>query len=202
MKKILSFMATITLCLLVLITATSCSSKNQIKEFKEKLDKDNNYQVAVTMSDLPVFGTLTMTIKVDGNIEYCPSILFSDEMYIETVDDVHYSYTKDEEGKWIKTKVEDLEGETSEVYTEEDLNELFNPDKYEKVKGEKNTYKQKADADFKNFEDVKIVFKDNTCTIEMSSTVEGMTIGMKFVFSKIGEIELTLPEVNDSSDLK
>ncbi len=197
MKKILSFMAMFSLCLLVLITGASCSSKNPIKEFKEKMDKENNYELAVTMSDVPLFGSLSTTLKVDGNIQYTRASMFGEEVeaYVETVDGVQYGYAKDEEGNWVKEKVDVTGDETSEMYDEEALNELFNPDNYEKVKGEKNTYKQKADVDLENFADVKIVFKDDTCTIEMSSTAEGITMGVKFVFSNVGKVKLTLPEV-------
>ena len=61
------------------------------------------------------------------------------------------------------------------------------------TKDKENTYKQKKDVTFDNFEDVTITIEEDSCTIEMMSTDEGY--GVKLVISKIGEIELTLPTV-------
>ena len=174
---------------------SSCSFKHPIENFKDKMSEADSYQMSITMSDVPLFGTFTMTTKVDGNIQYTPAVMFNDEEYTETVGDVEYKYTKDESGKWTKTKVEDTEDDSSSSYGDDSLNKLFNPDNYEKVKGEENTYKQKDDVDFEDYENVKITIEDDSCTIEMSSISDGMTFGVKIVISKIGEIELTLPKV-------
>ena len=195
MKKALSFLIIVSLCLSMLMMVTSCSSKHPIEEFKEKMEKADSYQMSITMSDVPFLGTFTITTKVDGNIQYTPAVMFNEEEYIETVGDVEYKYTKDDSGKWTKTKVEDTDDDSSSIYGDDSLNKLFNPDNYEKVKGEENTYKQKDDVDFEDYENVKITIEDDSCTIEMSAISEGMTFGVKIVISKIGEIELTLPEV-------
>lgn len=195
MKKTLSFLIIVSLCLSMLMLATSCSSKHPIEEFKEKMEKADSYQMSITMSDVPFLGTVTMTAKVDGNIQYIPATMINEEVYTETVGDVEYQYTKDDSGKWTKTKVENTVDDTSSIYDDDSLNKLFNPDNYEKVKGEENTYKQKDDVDFENYENVKITIEDNSCTIEMSASLQGMTFGLKIVVSKIGEIELTLPTV-------
>ena len=151
--------------------------------------------MSVTMSDMPFFGTFTITTEVDGNIQYTPAVMFNEEEYTETIGDVEYKYTKDDSGKWTKTKLEDAEDDSSSIYGDGSLNKLFDPSNYEKVKGEENTYKQKEDVDFEDYENVKITIGDDSCTIEMSSISDGMTFGVKIVISKIGEIELTLPKV-------
>ena len=173
---------------------TSCSSKHPIDEFKEKMEKADNYQMSITMSDVPLFGTFTMTTKVDGNIQYTPAVMFSEEEYTETVDGIKYKYTKDDSGKWTKEK-EETNDDDSSIYGDESMAKLFNPDNYEKVKGEENTYKQKSDVTFDDYEDVKITIEDDSCTIEMKAISDGMTFGVKIVISKIGEIELMLPNV-------
>ena len=194
MKKALSFLIVVSLCLSMLLTATSCALfKHPIEKFNDKMEKADSYQITITMSDVPFLGTITMTTKVDGNIQYSPTTLISEEEYIETDGDVEYKYSKNELGKWVKEKVTDKDD--SEVFDEESFEELFNPKNYEKVKGEKNTYQQKDDVDFDEFKDVKITIEDDSCTIEMSVTSEGVTFNMEIVVSKIGEIELTLPEI-------
>ena len=196
MKKALSFLIIVSLCLSMLMLVTSCSSKHPIEEFKEKMEKADSYQISITLSDVPLLGTFTMTTKVDGNIQYTTAVLFNEEEYTETVGDVEYKYTKDDSGKWTKTKVENTEEDSSSIYEDDSLNKHFNPDNYEKVKGEENTFKQKDDVDFGNYENVKITIEDNSCTIEMSAISGGVTFGAKIVISKIGEIELTLPTVD------
>lgn len=194
MKKVISLLIVLATCLSILMAFTSCSSKHPIDEFKEKMEKADSYQMSITMSDVPFFGTFTMTTKVDGNIQYIPAVMFSEEEYTEIVDDVKYKYTKDDSGKWTKEK-EETNDDDSSVYGDESLAKLFNPDNYEKVKGEENTYKQKSDVTFDDYEDVKITIEDDSCTIEMKAISEGMTFGVKIVISKIGKIELTLPQV-------
>ena len=194
MKKVISILIVIATCLSLLMAFTSCSSKHPIDEFKEKMEKSDSYQMSITMFDVPLFGTFTMTTKVDGNIQYTPAVMFSEEEYVETVGDVKYKYTKDDSGKWTKEK-EETNDDDSSIYGDESMEQLFNPDNYEKVNGEENTYKQKSDVTFNDYEDVKITIEDNSCTIEMNAISDGMTFGVKIVISKIGEVELTLPKV-------
>lgn len=192
MKKIISTSFVLVLCLSMLLAVTSCSSAHPISEFKDKMTAAESYQMSVTMSNVPLFGTFTMTTKVDGNIQYTPAVMFNEEEYTETVGDVQYKYTKNDEGKWIKTQSE-AEEDSSGITSDESMDDLFNPQNYKKVKGEKNTYKQKEDVTFDNFKDVIMTVEENSCTIEMVST-EGYDV--KLVVSKIGEIELTLPVVD------
>ena len=194
MKKVISLLIVLATCLSTLMAFTSCSSKHPIDEFKEKMEKADSCQMSITISDVPLFGTFTMTTKVDGNIQYTPAVMFSEEEYTETVDGVTYKYTKDDSGKWTKEK-EETNDDDSSVYGDESLAKLFNPDNYEKVEGEENTYKQMSDVTFDDYEDVKITIEDDSCTIEMKAISDGMTFGVKIVISKIGKIELTLPKV-------
>ena len=197
MKKTLSRLLAAVLCLSVLITAASCSSetKHPLKAFYDKMEKAENYQLVMTMIDVPFLGTYTVTGKFDGNIEYTAATLFTEEEYIEKDGDVEYKYTKDDSGKWTKTKVEKTEESEEDMLDEEFSKQLFNPENYEEVEGEKNTYKQKSDVKFDECENVKIKVEDESCTIEMSVTSEGMTLNVKLVISEIGKIELKLPEV-------
>ena len=95
-KKTITLLLAFVLCVSVLLAATSCSKEHPIEAFKNKMETTDSYQMSMTRSDVPVFGTFTMTTKVDGNIEYTPAGLLSEEEFIETVGDVAYKYTK----KW------------------------------------------------------------------------------------------------------
>lgn len=192
MKRIISLSLVMMLCASLLFAATSCAAKHPIEEFKDKMAAEKNYQMTITLTNIPLFGTMTVTTKVDGNITYTPAVMFNEEEYTETVDGVEYKYTKNDDGKWTKTKVE-VDEDSSEIADDESMQQLFNPENYEKVKDEKNTYKQKKDVTFDNFEDVVMTIDEDSCTIEMTATEGGY--GAKIVISKIGEIDLTLPTV-------
>ena len=192
MKKFVSLFLTLMLCISMMLIVTSCGTKHPIEKFKNKMADADSYQMSVTMSNVPLFGTITMTTKVDGNIQYNPAFMFNKEEYIETVGDTKYKYTKNEDGTWSKAQDTEEEDDSS-VTSDKTMEELFNPDNYEKVKDKENTYKQKKDVTFDNFEDVTITIEEDSCTIEMMSTDAGY--GAKLVISKIGEIELTLPTV-------
>ena len=79
MKKTILLLLVVGTCLSLLMTMTSCSFKHPIDEFKEKMEKADSYQMSVTMSDVPFLGTFTMAIKVDGNIQYTPAVMFNEE---------------------------------------------------------------------------------------------------------------------------
>jgi len=195
MKKIVSVLFIIVMCITLLAGLMSCSSKHPIAQFEEKMKKADSYQIAMIMSNIPLLGTLTMTVKVDGNIQYSPSFLNNQEEYIEIVGNEKYKYTKSYSGKWTKTK-ETSTNEVKGILDENSMKELFNPANYEKVNGEENIYKQKSDVIFDEYEDVQITIREDSCTIEMNSNSSGITLGVKMVISKLGEIELKLPEVD------
>lgn len=187
MKKVLSLL----LCLVVVLSTLSvisCSSKHPIEEMKEKItESGKNAQIQITMSNVPVLGTVTTTKQFDNNIRYEPAFLVYGEAYYETVGDVEYKYTKDADGKWTK--------EETEPSDEDGILSLLNPESYEEVSGEENTYKQKSDVTFEEYENVTLKIDDNSCTINAQVTSDGVVCDVKIVISKIGEIDLTLPEV-------
>lgn len=185
-KKIISFTLALTLLSMVLMV-TSCGAKHPIEKFRNKLSDAGSFEARITMSDIPYFGTITQKIKVDGNIQYTYASVFNEANYTRKVGDAIYKYTKNEDGTWSKTR--DVDETDDSVW-----DELFNPDNYEKVKDQKNTYKQKKDVSFDEIADVVMIIGEDSCTIEMVSLDGG--IDVKFVISKIGEIELTLPTID------
>lgn len=183
------------LLMIIVVFLTSCGKKHPIDKFKEKMENVDSFQMTVAMSDIPLLGSLTLTTKVDGNIEYIGSFLYSEEQYLEKVDDEIYLYTKDENGNWIKSKSDLNEEELSNVFSEKDLYGLLNSKNYEAVEGEENTYRQKKNVVFENYDEVKIYIGEEVYILEMNITTDGVTIKTKITISKIGEIELRLPTV-------
>ena len=194
MKKTRLLWLSLLICLSMLIGMTACSFKHPIEEFREKMEEEESCQMSVTM-DVPLLGKVTIKTQLDGNIQYTPETMFSEEEYIETVGDKEYKYTKNENGTWTKTLNEDKDDST-DVTEDEEWEELLNPKNYKRVWGFKKVYEQKKDVSFENFDDVVITFEDDTVIIEMEMAMEGMSYDVKIEFSKIGEVDLTLPKVN------
>lgn len=189
MKKLLSSALAFVLGVSMLLAVTACSSKHPIAEFKEKMDKENNYEVAVTMEIMGM--SITMTTQIDGNIEYTPGGGLAVEMYTETTDDGTYVYTKGLTGKWTKEKT-DVDIDTID---DEAMTKLFDPENYEDVEDKKNTYKLKSDVEIEGIADVIMTVDKDTCTLELNIVEGELKTGASMTISKVGEIKLSLPTV-------
>ncbi len=194
MKK-LSILFLVLLCLLSALT-TSCSLKHSLTAFKEKIDETESYQFSLVLIEPTTSTRTTLTTLVEGNVTYFfanDSIGF-DEYFVKTIDEYEIIYQKDSEGNWTKSISEILE-EEEELPFDVNLNDIFNADNYESVKGEKKAYKQKKDVVFGDFDDLLITFGDNTCTIEGKAMIDGIMWEAKIIYSKVGEVDLTLPTI-------
>ncbi len=175
-----------------MVCASLVSCGHPIEEFKERFEEADSVKVTMTMYDFPYVGTITMTMQMDGDIMYTSETVVSPAVYEEKVGDKTYVYSQGEDGKWTKSEKPADEEDTTAFLDEE---ELFNPDNYKKVKGEKKTYRQKDDVSFDTVSDVVIKIGKDTYTMEMNMTIEGMTFKVKMVFSDFDKITLTLPAV-------
>lgn len=176
------------------VTLILIFAKHPIAKFFGKMEKENNYQMTVTMSDIPFFGTMSFYTKVDDNVSYISAFLFEAESYTERVGDDVYTYTKDSNDKWVKVKNEsNVEDNSTVNQFSKDYAELLNPKNYEK--DGKNKYVQKDDVKFDSYDNVVITIDDDCLTIEMDVTSEGMIFRVKIVISDVGDVELTLPKV-------
>ena len=208
MKRTLTLLLALLTCFSVILSMTACDSnpptnaaptttaapKHPIEAFAARMAAADSAQMVMTMYDLPFFGTITMVYKHDGNIDYTSGTILSEESYTETLDNVTYEYSKGEDGKWTKTQAE--QSDEDEGGTDEFTKLMENPDNFELVEGTENTYKQKSNIVFDEFDDVTITIEENSCTIEMMIS-EDLTCRCKLVISHIGEVELTLPEVSE-----
>ena len=162
-----------------------------------KLEKNESYHMSATISGIPILGSISLERMVDGNVTYTSAFLLSSEQFIEVVGEDTYLYTKSSDGTWTRKKT-DSSSNTADDMIEDligDVDELTNPKNYERVKGEKYKYKQKDDVDFGGCKDVVITIADDTVTVEMTVSFQGMEMPATVVISRIGEVELTLPEV-------
>ena len=172
------------------------SSVHPIERFALKIARKQNFQMDITLSGIPLFGTVALTCEVDGNIQHIPQGTFISESYIETVGDKRYTYSKDDSGRWTKTEKDIGENDfLSGLQDNEMLKKLTTPENYEKVEGEKNVYRQKEGVEFESFQNVTITIEKNTCTIQMILYADGMALDTVIVISNIGKMDVTLPRV-------
>ena len=193
-KTIIIAAVAIVVCVAAVLSITLINnSKNSLEKLEEKLTKKKNFQMDIVFSDIPLFGSVSMTCETDGNIQHIPETSFFAETYIETVGEKQYSYVKNDFGKWEKS-----EGAQIAFSTLQDgdvLAELMNADNYEPVKNEKNVYRQKAGVTFEYFQDVTITVEKDSCTVKMITLAGTMTLETHVVISNIGKVNVRLPIV-------
>ena len=193
-KTIIIAAVAIVVCVAAVLSITLINnSKNSLEKLEEKLTKKKNFQMDIVFSDIPLFGSISMTCETDGNIQHIPETSFFAETYIETVGEKQYSYVKNDFGKWEKS-----EGAQIAFSTLQDgdvLAELMNADNYEPVKNEKNVYRQKAGVTFEYFQDVTITVEKDSCTVKMITLAGTMTLETHVVISNIGKVNVRLPIV-------
>ena len=200
MKKTIIIIVSIISALAIGVTLT-CALIHPMDSFKIKMATAKSYQVDATVYDIPIIGTQTATLKVDGDVTYTSGALLGGEKYTKKLNDTEYVYTKNESGEWTK-KVSD--GSGSGLIKEDTIDydtilEMFDPDNYDKVDGEKNKYAQKPDVviseDFKN---VVITIDDDYCIVETVYPVNifgvELSVKMQAKIYNFGDVKLTLPE--------
>jgi len=166
--------------------------KHPIENFINKIAKADSYQITSIIYDVPILGTITSKTLVAGNISYTTSL--GDEEYIVNLGNTQYRYTIDDDGVWKKTEIATNE-DSSDSTSNKSIVKLLDHKKYDKVTGEKNTYRQKKDVIFDDYDDVVVFVGKNSCVIEMNIILKGTRCRAKIIFSNIDEIKLTLPTV-------
>ena len=181
------------LCIAIVLVAVLYKPMHPIEKFAYKLMTKKNFEMQVSLYGIPLFGSIAFVVEMDGNVTHIPDLYFVEECYVEKVGDETFNYTKDESGKWVKTKNDD--GSVSDLLDEDALKKLIDHNNYELVEGTTNVYRQKESVQFENFKNVTITLEKDSCTIEMISYMEGMALETQIVISKIGQVDITLPKV-------
>ncbi len=201
MKKLLTTILTV----FMLFSLVSCAfseeqeSVHPIEKFGKKLEEDNcSIEMTFLIKDEQFSVSYTIEMQVDGSVIYMPECtamgqVLLEECYIKAYEDYSYVYKKNDFGNWIRNIVY---AEQSSATDYEAFFELFRPNNYEKVSGEKNTYKQKPTADFDLFDDVTMTVTDTECTMVGMVLQNGVYVNVEILFSKIGQIDITLPRTN------
>jgi hypothetical protein len=195
-KKIILAVVAAVLLIAIIVGIVLWSSMHPLEKFALKIAREQNFQMDVILSGIPIFGAVALTCEVDGNVQHIPAANFISESYIETVGDKQYTYSKDSNGKWTKTESAlDADNLLPGIQDSEMFKNLINLENYEEVEGKKNVYRQKEGVEFDGCKNVTITLEKGSCTIEMILYTGGMALDAVLVISNIGKMDLTLPRV-------
>lgn len=190
MKKKISLLLAILICCTIFVTAVSCNSTNKITKMEEKLNKADSYKIEITMDNIPMFGKATMTMKIEGNKTFTSGMFGESDIFTEEVNGKTYQYFEVDD-VWYKEEIkEEKDDEEESIFSDDFIESLFDAEKYEAVKGEKNTFVLKEGEEIDGISDVKVVVEKDALTI--LGVVEGFDVS--FVFDGINKTKVNLPK--------
>ena len=185
MKKITAILL-ISICLCFILAGCGGEESNAIDDFYSKLKESNSYKMTFSM------GALNLVTEYDGNKTHSSQFLFTPETYTEKVGDDIFEYTEDSDGKWVKEKRTENNPNRNEMLNASFV-DLFDGDNYNKT-GD-NTYKQKKDADFGDYENVVITIDGTELTINFTINTNGTSVNVSLLISDVNSTTVTLPNV-------
>ncbi len=193
-KKYAGLIICFAIILICTIAFVGCNSTDKINKFGDKLSKSNNCEVNLIM-EVPVFGTVEMKMKVDGNKSYTSEYMGEPAEFTETIDGIIYTYTKSG-SKWQKDSgVAKTEDNTPMGESEEFLS-LFNGENYEYSKDKKGyVLKDNASVDFMGMTSILMVIDGNDCTITGVVPDEEATMKVTIKIINVGKTTVELPTV-------
>ena len=190
MKKILLFVVLFSMSFLV----TGCKDELTFEETLQALNDGENYTM-ISVSDIPNFGTMEVTMKMDGDYGYMT--MLGSEAYIVKKDNLVYTVTKVNQD-WVMSEIED----SLELDGMVDVGELD----IEMFDKEGDTYTLKADLfddlfgeEASSIQSFSLTFKKNgELVMEMEMTVESIQFETTINVTDIGDTEVSVPiEVMD-----
>lgn len=193
MKK-RNFIIVMIILLALSFVLIGCNSTRQIDRYYERLKKADSATIIIDMQ-VPIFGKMSMTMKMDDNKQYTSAIFDEQEEYKEVIGDTTFTYTKNG-GSWIKTE---SQTEEDEVSTKEEFEELFNSKNYEYSKDlEKFVLKDDVNPEFLDgmqAESLTLEIDGDKCIISGEVNIEGMVMEISITIKDLNKTEILLPTV-------
>ena len=194
MKK-LSVILMIAVVIAMSFALAACNSVTKIDDFKEKIENAESIELSFSVEALGMEYSYTM--KIDGDKAYYVDSE-SEPYYTELKEDGYlYTYTKTADG-WVSDYgryVSDTSD--NDPLAEYALDELFNGKNYEYSR-EYKVYMARSDVDISfdgiELRKIELALKGGNCTINASTTVEGVPAKVEMVFKNIDSTVVTIPE--------
>ncbi len=191
MKK-RNFIIVMIILLALSFVLIGCNSTRQIDRYYKRLVKADSATIIIDMQ-VPIFGKMSMTMKIDDNKQYTSV----PEEYKEVIGDTTFTYTKNGDGGWIKTE---SQTEEDEVSIEEKFKELLNSKNYEYSKDlKKFVLKDDVNPDFLDgmqADSLTLEIDGDKCIIsgEVVNS-EGMVMEISITIKDLNKTEILLPTV-------
>jgi hypothetical protein len=189
MKKILSG-----LILLLLVTLISGCGNDKLEKTLKKMSDAESYSMTLTMENIPIFGTMEMKAKVDGDKEYF--YMTGLEFYLSKENETTYIYTK-VGSTWEKTEYSeadlDLPIEVDEVdpkdfdakwFKKEDDKYILQEEYYEEI------FAEEAEM----VKSLEIEIDDDDFIIYYEMSLEGFVIKVTLEITDINKTTIKLPK--------
>lgn len=198
MKKRLFVLASTIVMLLVVCLASfaGCfTSPKDIDNFLEKLQKADSMEMVMTM-DIPMAGSMTNTIKVDGNKSFSSSSIDESAVFTEVVEDKLHIYTQygntwREETYPIQDNEEiPSETESFEVFFDSDNYTYSSEDKAFKLKDGKY-----IDFEGMRFSSVLLKLNLNSCVLTCQVNMEGVPVDCTIEIKNINKTKLSKEDI-------
>ena len=177
------------LVLLLAISLVGCDlGGNALEKALTDMESEENVTMVMTMSDIPLIGSMQATMKLDG--EYSCVETFLGTEYFKEVDGQVYAY---ENGVLSETPEEE---DTTEEFVEFDL---FAVEDFEEIDGVWVLQEDRISVDDSQSEymsNVEITLNSNgfISLLEFDVTAEGETFGVSIAFSDYGSTVVDVPE--------
>ena len=191
MKK-RNFIIVMIILLALSFVLIGCNSTRQIDRYYKRLVKADSATIIIDMQ-VPIFGKISMTMKMDDNKQYTSV----PEEYKEVIGDTTFTYTKNDNGDWIKTE---SQTEEDEVSIKEKFKELLNSKNYEYSKDlKKFVLKDDVNPEFLDgmqADSLTLEIDGDKCIIsgEVVNS-EGMVMEIRITIKDLNKTEILLPPV-------
>lgn len=199
MKKCFKSIALIGIAAAISLTMLSCGRTPTVEEIIEKVDEQENVKIVMTVELEAAGGSAINETVIEMEGEKCKltaSMTVNGQKGDEVVTyaDKDAVYSKDADGNWTKTIVDDDEGIT------DDIEELFDDDYYEAFNTESKKYVMKdavrVDLNGMIVTNAEIEVADDVYTLRADVEVEGSHGSLTLKLSDFGDITVDLPKID------
>lgn len=184
------------LFLLVILSLafTMFSCGRDLEKSFDKMEDLDSYTMEITMSNIPIFGSMTVLMKIDGDMIYTSNI-YSGESYSKMIDGEEYEYYE-EGGQYILSDTP-IESDDDEI--DSGLLDLIDYDDFEESKNGEWTLKSDKvyldDEETTYIKSVVLKVNDDGYITSMSfeMVTEGMKVDVEALFSDFNNTNVQLP---------
>ena len=181
----------------LLLIFSGCSSKSNLEEAYAKMETVDSYRVDMKMDNIPLVGSMSITIKQDGDMLYTSNPFFEQGIYQKMIDGETYDYELQEDGSYILSSTPSGETEDETDYIDElDYTNFSETDDNTWVSNSERIYLDDEETDY--LEDIIITLNDDGYfdTIQFTLTAEGVTMDIELVYSGYNTTTVELPTSN------